>query len=75
MTKTERLLHMAEAISDDDEIDIPKLVEHYAKLASNPATVEQARHSVSWLMKEWPGVFGDLGKMVKERLDASRAAG
>ena len=44
------------------------LVEHYARMASNPASVEQARHSVARLMREH-SMFADLGRLVKERLE------
>ena len=51
------------------------LVEHYARMASNPASVEQTRHSVAKLMREH-SMFADLGRLVKERIDATvRAAG
>ena len=49
------------------------LVEHYARMASNPASVEQARHSVAKLMQSHK-MFADLGRLVKERIDAPRAA-
>jgi hypothetical protein len=52
---------------------IEQIVSHYAKMASDPATVEQARHSVAYLAKQWPEVFGDLGRLVKERIDAPRS--
>lgn len=50
------------------DADLMRLADHYAAMARNPASVDQARHSVAWLMREWPDVFGELGEMVREAL-------
>ena len=45
-----------------------KLVEHYAKLASDPAWIDHARHQVMKLEKDSSQVFKGLGQAVKQRL-------
>lgn len=44
------------------------LADHYARMAKNPASVEQARHSVAKLMREH-SMFKDLGRLIRERLE------
>jgi hypothetical protein len=46
-----------------------KLVEHYARLASDPAWIDHARHQVMKLEKEPSQVFKGLGQAVKQRLE------
>ena len=43
-------------------------VNWYAQMASNPATVDQARHSVKALQDKFPHDFGDLGQLVAQRM-------
>ena len=37
---------------------------HYVSMARIPGAIDQARHSVMWLAKEWPELFGELPKDV-----------
>ena len=46
------------------------LVTHYATMASNPAFVDQARHSVAKLMRDHPEEFEELANDVKREIDA-----
>lgn len=46
-----------------------RLVEHYAKLASDPGWIDHARHQVMALEKDPSGVFKGLGQAVKQRLE------
>lgn len=53
-----------------------RLADHYADPRfREPAWIEYARERLKEMKAEPSGVFKDFGKMVKERLDASRAAG
>ena len=45
------------------------LVQHYAKLASDPAWIDHARHQVMKLEKDTTQVFKGLGLAVKQRLE------
>lgn len=44
------------------------LINHYAKLALDPAWIDQARHRVRELEKLPCGTFQGLGQAVKERI-------
>ena len=46
-------------------------VNWYAQMASNPATVDQARHSVKALQDKFPHDYGDLGQLVAQRMKES----
>lgn len=46
-----------------------QLVAHYAKLASDPAWIDHARHQVMKLEKDSSQVFKGLGQAVKQRLE------
>ena len=48
---------------------IQRLVEHYATMALNPATVEHARHQVRSLRDDNSGLFKDLPELVKAKID------
>ena len=41
-----------------------KTVDHYVSMARIPGAIDQARHSVMWLAKEWPELFSELPKDV-----------
>lgn len=43
-------------------------VNWYAQMARNPATVDQARHSVKALQDKFPHDYGDLGQLVAQRM-------
>lgn len=43
----------------------------YADMAANPATVDQARHSVKALQDKFPHDYGDLGQLVAQRMKES----
>lgn len=44
-------------------------VNHYAKMAMNPAMLDHARYMVRQLMNESSGLFKNLGQDVKEKID------
>ena len=46
-----------------------RLVEHYAKMAADPAWIDYARSAVMKLEKEPSQVFKGLGQAVKQRLE------
>jgi hypothetical protein len=50
-------------------MNFEKLVEHYAKLASDPAWIDHARYQVMKLEKDPSQVFKWLGQAVKQRLE------
>ena len=45
-----------------------KLIEHYARLAQDPAWIDHARYQVMRLGKDSSQVFKGLGQAVKQRL-------
>ena len=47
----------------------PKLVEHYARMAMNPATLEHARMRVRELEKDPTGLWNGIALEVKQALD------
>jgi hypothetical protein len=49
-----------------------KTLAHYVSMARIPGAIDQARHSVMWLAKEWPELFGELPKDVARVLNESR---
>lgn len=49
-----------------------KLVEHYAKLASDPGWIDHARYQVMKLEKDSTQIFKGLGQAVKEKLEKQR---
>jgi len=48
---------------------------HYVSMARIPGAIDQARHSVMWLAKEWPELFSELPKDVARVLNESRKGG
>jgi hypothetical protein len=54
----------------DFEAHKRELAAHYAAMAANPATAEQARHSVKQLIADFPQWFGDLLALSKEVFSA-----
>jgi len=52
----------------DFQTEKEKSVSWYAEMASNLATVDQARHSVKVLQDRFPHDFGDLGQLVAQRM-------
>jgi len=51
---------------------IQRLAEHYATMALNPASIDQARHRVRLLRDDDSGLFVDLPELVKERIDEKK---
>ena len=51
---------------------IQRLAEHYATMALNPASIDQARHQVRLLRADDSGLFVDLPELVKERIDEKK---
>ena len=49
-------------------MNFEKLVEHYAKLASDPAWIDHARYQVMKLEKDQSQLFKGLGQAVKQCL-------
>ena len=48
---------------------IQRLAEHYATMALNPASIDQARHRVRLLRDDESELFKELPLLVKNRLD------
>jgi hypothetical protein len=46
-----------------------RLVEHYARLASQPSWIDHARHQVMRLEKDPCQAFKGLGQAVKQKLE------
>ena len=46
-----------------------KLINHYADMALNPATLEQARHRALQLEKCDSGLWTGIAKQIKEQID------
>jgi hypothetical protein len=44
---------------------------HYVSMARIPGAIDQARHSVMWLAKEWPELFSELPKDVARVLQTN----
>jgi hypothetical protein len=58
----------------DWDAETRRIIQHHVNMARKDWAVDQARHSVGYLQKRYPEVFGDLGKQVKEQLNAVRTA-
>jgi hypothetical protein len=48
-------------------------IAHYVSMARIPGAIDQARHSVMWLAKEWPELFGELPKDVAKKLKEDKS--
>ena len=51
---------------------IQRLADHYATMALNPSTIDHARHQVRLLRADDSGLFVDLPRLVKERIDEKK---
>ena len=51
---------------------IQRLADHYATMAMSPATIDHARHQVRLLRADDSGLFVDLPRLVKERIDEKK---
>lgn len=49
-------------------------INHFAKLALMPGWIDEARHSVMKLEKDYPEVYGGLGAAVAERIKSLKEA-
>ncbi len=49
-----------------------RLVEHYASLAMNPATVDHARFIVRQMQSDESGLWSGIGLQIKERIDEKK---
>ena len=50
-----------------------KTLAHYVSMARIPGAIDQARHSVMWLAKEWPELFSELPKDVAKQLKEDKS--
>lgn len=53
---------------------IEQLTEHYATMAMNPGSIDQARYSVRKLKNDESGLFKDLPELVKQRIEEKKNA-
>ena len=51
---------------------IQRLADHYSTMALNPASIDHARHRVRLLREDDSGLFVDLPRLVKERIDEKK---
>jgi hypothetical protein len=51
---------------------IQRLADLYSTMALNPGTVDHARHQVRLLKDDDSGLFVDLPRLVKERIDEKK---
>ena len=49
-----------------------ELIEHYATMAMNPATLEHARLRARELERDSTGLWTGIGKEIKERIDEKK---
>jgi hypothetical protein len=49
-----------------------RLINHYADMALNPATLEQARHRALQLEKCDSGLWTGIAKQIKEKIDEKK---
>lgn len=51
---------------------IQRLADHYSTMALNPGSIDHARHRVRLLKEDESGLFVDLPRLVKERIDEKK---
>ncbi len=51
---------------------IQRLADHYSTMALSPAFIDHARHQVRLLKDDDSGLFVDLPRLVKERIDEKK---
>lgn len=51
---------------------IQRLADHYSTMALNPASIDHARHRVRLLKDDESGLFVDLPRLVKERINEKK---
>lgn len=51
---------------------IQRLADHYSTMAMNPGSIDHARHQVRLLKDDESGLFVDLPRLVKERIDEKK---